>query len=176
VRPGEQDRWAGKEVVEEDLVWAATSRWAFEDACTLYLQAKLSTTSATELCRHMFISFCAEHLVYSYLTIAVTPNSRLFWSNARCTKTRTPHARPGCGTHLSDVVRQGVGRTRMGMENKPGVWDPICQTAKSVGPAIRQSCGQNGDGNGNGEQARGVGRCTARVCVGRTRMRMGMRT
>ena len=95
MRPGEQDRWAGKEVVQEDLVWAATSRWAFEDACTLYLQAKLSTTSTTELCRHMFISFCAEHLVYSYLTIAVTPNSRLFWSNARCTKTRTPHARPG---------------------------------------------------------------------------------
>jgi hypothetical protein len=95
VRPGEQDRWAGKEVVQEDLVWAATSRWAFEDACTLYLQAKLSTTSTTELCRHMFISFYAEHLVYSYLTIDVTPNSRLFWSNARCTKTRTPHARPG---------------------------------------------------------------------------------
>jgi hypothetical protein len=114
MRPGEQDRWAGKEVVQEDLVWAATSRWAFEDACTLYLQAKLSTTSTTELCRHMFISFCAEHLVYSYLTIAVTPNSRLFWSNARCTKT-------------NDRV---VGRTEMGMgmgmgmENRPVVWGP----------------------------------------------------
>jgi hypothetical protein len=171
VRPGEQDRWAGKEVVQEDLVWAATSRWAFEDACTLYLQAKLSTTSTTELCRHMFISFCAEHLVYSYLTIAVTPNSRLFWSNARCTKTRTPHDQ-GCGTHLSDVVRQGVGRTRMGMENKPTgmgmgtenrpvVWGP------HMSDVVRLGC---------------VGRTRMRMemrrlgCVGRTRMRMEMRT
>ena len=180
MRPGEQDRWAGKEVVQEDLVWAATSRWAFEDACTFYLQAKLSTTSTTELCRHMFISFCAEHLVYSYLTIAVTPNSSIF-GQMRGARRQGPHMQDqGCGTHLSDVVRQGVGRTRMGMENKPGVWDPICQTAKSVGPAIRQSCGQNGDGNGIGEQASGVGPHMSDVvrlgCVGRTRMRMGMRT
>ena len=157
MRPGEQDRWAGKEVVEEDLVWAATSRWAFEDACTLYLQAKLSTTSTTELCRHMFISFCAEHLVYSYLTIAVTPNSRLFWSNARCTKTRTPHARPGvwdppvrrcttgCGQNQDGNGEQANGMG-MGMENRPVVWGPHMSDVVRLG------------------------------CVGRTRMRMGMRT
>ena len=63
MRPGEQDRWAGKEVVQEDLVWAATSRWAFEDACTLYLQAKLSTTSTTKLRTHLFISSSVEQLV-----------------------------------------------------------------------------------------------------------------
>jgi hypothetical protein len=64
---------------------------------------------------------------------------------------------------------RGVGPTCQTLYDR--VWDPICQTAKNVGPAIRQSCGQNGDGNGNGngEQASGVGtphvrRCTARVC------------
>jgi hypothetical protein len=112
------------------LVWAATSRWAFADACTLYLQAKLSTTSTTQLCRYMFISFCAEHPVYSYLTIAVTPNSRLFCSNARCTKTRTPHARPG-------------------------VWDPPDRRCTTGCGQNQDGNGEqaNGDGNGNGEQA-----------------------
>jgi hypothetical protein len=132
VRPGEQDRWAGKEVVQEDLVWAATSRWAFEDACTFYLQAKLSTTSTTELCRHMFISFCAEHLVYSYLTIAVTPNSRLFWSNARCTKTND-----------RVVGGDGNGNGNGNGEQASGVGTP------HVRRCTARVCGQNQDENGN---------------------------
>jgi hypothetical protein len=144
MRPGEQDRWAGKEVVQEDLVWAATSRWAFEDACTLYLQAKLSTTSTAELCRHMFISFCAEHLVYSYLTIAVTPNSRLFWSNARCTKTRTPHARPGVWDPPVRRCTTGCGQNQDGNgEQASGVGTP------HVRRCTARVCGQNQDENGN---------------------------
>jgi hypothetical protein len=91
----------------------------------------------------------------------------------------------GCGTHLTDVVRQGVGRTRMGMENKP--------TGMGMGMENRPA---NGDGNGNGEQAppmavpvRQVGPCVAvgvtrsaaegknpRARLRGARMRMGMRT
>jgi hypothetical protein len=54
-----------------------------------------------------------------------------------------PHMQDqGCGTHLSDVVRQGVGQpTGMGMENKP-------TNGNGNG-------GQNQDGNG--EQANGDG-------------------
>jgi hypothetical protein len=49
------------------LVWATTSKWASQEACIPYLQAKHSTTLGTKLCTHLFISASADRTCVAWL-------------------------------------------------------------------------------------------------------------